>query len=115
MVVARERRHGEECLYWPPVERTNERGNTVLAPDLTATPIRTKAWLKPLRGSRAEVPGQQQIRTVEIGFPIELGPNAMYGRYRWGGMEWDGVTPPQYHPGTRHVRHWSITLRQRPS
>ena len=73
-----------------------------------------KVWSMPQRSARAEVPGQQQINVVRLGMTPHLEDVTIYSRVEWNGAEWDVVTPPAYHHGSRQVRHWSIDVRERP-
>ena len=38
----------------------------------------------------------------------------LWSRVEFNDRQWDVVTPPGYHHGTRHTRHWSIDVRERP-
>lgn len=74
-----------------------------------------RAVVKPERSSRAEVPGQQVVNVVSITTESDLSDVELWSRVELRGKEWDPVSPPQlYYGATRHVRHWSITLRERP-
>lgn len=93
---------------------TDKRGNRTQSVNLAIPPHKVRAWAIPQRSARAEVPGQQQINVVRIGTTANLKDVTLMSRVEWDGKMWDLVTPPSYHHGTRHVRHWSIDLRQRP-
>ncbi len=63
----------------------------------------------------AELPGQQQINVTRMIVDPDLPNVNLWSRVLWRGVVWDVVSPPQYHHGaTRHVRHWSLDLRERP-
>lgn len=112
-MVTHQRRHGIEAKLYPVVVQTDRRGNKVRAPDLTS-PVTTKVWIYPQRGARAELPGQMEINVVRIGTAHNLGEVGLWARVEMLGTTWDVVTPPSYHHGTRHTRHWSMDLRERP-
>lgn len=82
--------------------------------NLDDDPIETTAVAIPQRSARAEVPGQQQINVTRLIVKAGLPDVNLWSRFFWQGKWWDAVTPPSYHHGTRHTRHWSIDIRERP-
>ena len=108
-----QRRRGQAITLWPVTEAVDRRGNRVRAAD-EANAITTKGWVIPQRSARAEVVGQQQINVIRIGIAADLAGIELWSNVVYGGKDWDVVTPPAYHHGTRHTRHWSIDLRERP-
>ncbi|WP_405056968.1 hypothetical protein OG474_30040 [Kribbella sp. NBC_01505] len=109
-----QRRRGQTATIWRIVKQTDNRGNEVKVAD-TANPWIVKAWATPQRSAKAEVPGQQKINVVRIGVDADLAGVEIYSKVIYDGKEWDCVTPPAYHHGSsRHVRHWSIDIRERP-
>lgn len=100
-------------LIWKTVTITDRRGNITKAATPVG-PIPVKGWVIPQRSSRAEVPGQQIINVIRIGVDANLPDVELWSRVVYNGKEWDVVTPPEYHAGTRTTRHWSIDLRERP-
>lgn len=119
--MSHQRKRGLPIEIWPIVEREDSRGNEHETVDLTDDPIQTKAWIFPQRSSRAEVPGQQRINVIRVGVAanlegVPLAPTLdLFAQARYMGKFWDVVSPPAYHHGTRHTRHWSVDLRERPS
>lgn len=113
--MSHQRRHrGLPITFYPLIQKTDSRGNTQWAPDMTR-PIETKCWIFPQRGAKAEVIGQQQINVVRVGIKDDLDVHLM-SRATFRGVEWDVVTPPEYRNGVkRHTRHLSVDLRQRPA
>lgn len=116
-----QRKRGLPTKIWPTSVQTDNRGNEQRVVDLTATPIRTKAWVFAQRSARAEVPGQQRINVVRIGIDSDLATQPfdpvgdLYGRVEFMGKQWDIVAPPSYHHGSsRHTRHWGLDIRERP-
>ena len=109
-----QRRRGETAKVWPTKKTVDGRGHEVYVVDMTAAPHVVRAAFIPQRGARAEVPGQQQINIVRILVAPDLKDVDLWGRVEWRGKLWDIVTPPSLHIGTRHTRHWSIDLRERP-
>lgn len=109
-----QRRRGQTALVWKAEPVTDRRGNTVMTAEGT-DPITVKAAFMPQRSSRAEVPGQQQINVVTMICDPDLEDVSLWSRVVWNGREWDVVSPPAYHYGTRHNRHWSLNLRERPA
>lgn len=98
---------------YPVIEVEDRRGNKIRVADKTR-PIKTKGWVMPERSSRAEVPGQQKINVIRIGITANLAGVEIWSEVEYDGKVWDVVTPPGYHHGTRHTRHWSMDLRERP-
>jgi hypothetical protein len=113
-VSSMQRRRGQPAKVWPATKVTDSRANTVVAVDLTATPIEVTAVFIPQRSARAEVAGQQQINVVTMIVSPDLPDVNLWSRVLWRGRYWDVVSPPAYHHGTRHTRHWSMDLRERP-
>lgn len=108
-----QRRHGLMATVWRTEEQTDARGNKVKVA-VPATPHQVKAVFIPQRSARAEVPGQQHINVVRMIVAPDLEGVELWSRVEALGSVWDVVTPPAHHQGTRHVRHWSIDLRERP-
>lgn len=112
-MTTHQRKHGLSAKLYPLVQQTDRRGNKVLTPDLT-NPVETKVWIYPQRGARAELPGQMEINVVRIGTAHDLGEVGIWARVDMLGASWDVVAPAAYHHGTRHTRHWSLDIRERP-
>jgi hypothetical protein len=108
-----QRRRGIPAKVWKVEEQTDDRGNVhkVAVPDLAHE---VTVWIYPQRSGKAEVPGQQHINVVRLGIPADLTDVELWSRVEFLGAQWDVVTPPMYHHGTRHTRHWSIDVRERP-
>lgn len=109
-----QRRHrGQPVTFYPSKVITDARGNDQRVVDLDNGQVTTAAAI-PQRSSRAEVPGQQSINVVRLITTHELVGIDLWSRVSYNGTEWDVVTPPSYHHGTRQTRHWSIDIRERP-
>ncbi|USH44932.1 head-to-tail stopper [Streptomyces phage GreenWeasel] len=108
-----QRRRGVPAKVWKTVEHLDSRGNKVLVAD-PAGPIDVRCALIPQRSARAEVPGQQQINITRMIVDADLPDVTLWSRVEVLGTQWDIVTPPAYHHGTRKTRHWSIDIRERP-
>ena len=108
-----QRRRGVEALIWRVVEQTDDRNNVhrVAVPE---NAHKVQVWIFPQRGAKAELPGQQHINVVRIGTNSNLVDVELWSRVEFLGKQWDVVTPPSYHHGTRTTRHWSIDIRERP-
>lgn len=113
-----QRRHGIPIKVWKTEVQTDNRNNkhTVAVP-LDAHNI--KCWIFSQRSARAEVAGQLEINVIRIGVDADLPGVDLWSRVEITNFPalngiWDVVTPPAYHHGTRHTRHWSIDLRKRP-
>lgn len=98
---------------WKCVTETDNRGNRQIVADADG-PHEVTVWVYPQRSAKAEVPGQQEINVVRIGVDANLEGVDLWSRVELMGKTWDTVTPPAYHHGTRHTRHWSIDIRERP-
>lgn len=108
-----QRRHGLSARVWKVTEQTDDRGNKhEVATDEAAHEV--NAWIFSQRSARAEVPGQLAINVIRIGVPADLEGVDLWSKVEILGKLWDVAAPPAYHHGTRHTRHWSIDLRERP-
>lgn len=108
-----QRRHGQPVTIYPEKLVEDRRGNHQLIVDRDG-PIHTKAVTVPQRSSKAEVPGQAVIDVTRLVVAADLGNVGIQSIVAWRGEEWDVVTPPGYHHGTRHTRHWTLDIRRRP-
>jgi hypothetical protein len=111
--VSRQRKRGQKALVYQTGEVTDRRGNTKSMVDLSK-PLEVRAAFIPQRSARAEVPGQQHINVTRMICDPDLPDVDLWSRVEWAGKSWDIVTPPSLHIGTRHTRHWSLDLRERP-
>ena len=109
-----QRRRGEAAIVYGTKIGLDNRGDEVVQVDLN-DPLHVRAAFVPQRSARAEVPGQQQINVVTMLVRDGLPNVNLWSRVNWDGKNWDVVSPPARHRGTRHTRHWSLDLRERPS
>ena len=111
--MSMQRRRGQKAKVYLTETVTDRRGNVTkrAADDMTLDVI---GAFVPQRSARAEVPGQQQINVVTMICAPDLTGLDLWSRVEWNGRLWDVVSPPAYHHGTRHTRHWSLDLRERP-
>lgn len=108
-----QRRRGVPVVLYRSKVIQDARGNDVVTVDLENPHLTTAAAI-PQRSSKAEVPGQQMIDVVRLIVKDDLDGVTLWSRVEYRGQEWDLVTPPAYHHGTRQTRHWSIDIRRRP-
>lgn len=108
-----QRRRGMPVVIYPQVRIVDARGNEQFVADRTR-PVTGRAWAIPQRSSRAEVPGQVEVNVYRIGVDASLSETTLWAEVEWNGSDWDVAAPPAYHNGTRHTRHWSIDIRERP-
>lgn len=108
-----QRRRGQKALVYASKTVEDRRGNHLRIVDMD-NPIEVRAAFIPQRSGRAEVPGQSQINVTRMIVDAHLEGVDLWSRVLWMGLEWDVAAPPSYRHGSRHVRHWSIDLRQRP-
>ena len=116
-----QRRRGLVALVYRQKLQVDRRGSEQYVVDLS-NPYRVRVSSVPVRGSKAEVPGQQQIVVYTMTFTpdprdvetTQLKDIGLWSRVLWNGDLWDVVAPPIYHHGTRHTRHWSMDVRERP-
>lgn len=92
---------------------TDKRGNTTVVADPDNT-LQVRAAFIPQRSSKAEVAGQQQINVIRMIVAPELPDVTLWSRVEWNAKQWDIVSPPAYHHGSKHTRHWSMDIRERP-
>lgn len=109
-----QRRRGQPVTLYRSKTIQDARGNDVVVWDPDDPHVTTAAVI-PQRSSRAEVPGQQMIDVVRLIVKDDLDAVTLWSRVDYLGVQWDVVTPPAYHHGTRTTRHWSIDIRKRPS
>jgi len=112
-VSSLQRKHGMPATVYAQKLETDNRGNHVMVVDLES-PTEVVAAFIPQRSARAEVPGQAEINVTRMIVKHGIPGVGLWSRVHWNGTWWDVVTPPAYHHGTRHTRHWSIDLRERP-
>jgi hypothetical protein len=112
--VSLQRSRGVLVKVWPTHTITDQRGNTVVAANMDAEPYVVSAAAIPQRSSRAEVPGQQEINVVRLIVDPDLPDVNLWARVEYLGEQWDVISPPAYHHGSRRVRHWSLDIRKRP-
>jgi hypothetical protein len=112
-VSSYQRRRGREATFWAVRRATDSRGNVVYEPD-PSTKATVRVAAIPQRSSRAEAAGQVEIDVTRLIVPEGTPGVSLWSHAEFGGEEWDIVTPPELHYGTRSVRHWTIDLRRRP-
>lgn len=110
---SRQRRRGQAARVFKVKTVVDNRGNEQITVD-EDNPIDVTAAFIPQRSAKAEVPGQQQINVTRMIVEANLPDVDLWSRVEAMGETWDVVTPPSYHHGSRHTRHWSIDIRQRP-
>lgn len=108
-----QRKRGQSAIIYKSTAKEDLRGNTVRSADLS-TPFPVIAAFIPQRSSRAEVPGQQVIDVYTMLLSPSYTDVDVWSRVKWNGDEWDLVSPPTLHFGTRRTKHISITIRRRP-
>jgi hypothetical protein len=111
--VSVQRRRGQTARIWKTRTVIDARGNELVVADADG-PYEVRAAFIPQRSAKAEVPGQQQINVTRMLVAANLGDVNVWSRIEWAGKQWDVVSPPAYHHGTRRTRHWSIDIRERP-
>lgn len=107
-----QRKRGIPARLYKVTEQIDNRGNRIQA--ATEDYLDITIWVYPQRSARGEVPGQLAINITRIGIPAVIKDVELWSRVAFLDKEWDFVTPPSYHHGNRHTRHWSIDVRERP-
>lgn len=110
-----QRRRGHWAKIWPIKLVENARNDNQLEADLNAEPYLRRVVMIPLRGSKAEVPGQQQIELYTMIVADDMPGFGLQSRVEVFGKQWDVAAPPVLRTGTRHTRHLSADLRKRPN
>src|SRR5690606_9516895 len=100
LVSSLQRRRGQVARVWKTKITTDNRGNQVVAADADG-PHEVRAAFIPQRSAKAEVPGQQQINITRMIVDADLEDVTLWSRVEYKGKQWDVVTPPAYHHGTR--------------
>ncbi len=108
-----QRRRGVRAKVWKTETVIDARGNKVKVANPNKYEWVTVAQI-PQRSARAEVPGQAVINIVRLIVDPDIKDVDIWSRVEFNGRQWDIVTPPAYHHGTRHTRHWSLDVRERP-
>jgi|SRR5690606_15785283 len=108
-----QRRRGQRALVYVAQDVTDSLGNHHREPDLD-NPIEVRAAFSFERSNRAEVPGQQQVNVINMVTTQDIPGIDMWGRVWWNNSWWDIESPPAWRFGSRHVRHLTIQLRERP-
>lgn len=111
--MTHQRRAGQDLQVWKVATVTDRRGNRTKVA-VADEPNAEKGWVIPQRSSRGEVPGQLVIDVIRIGISADTPDVDLWSRVRYAGRDYDVVTPPEYHHGTRHTRHYTLDLRRRP-
>jgi hypothetical protein len=110
--VSVQRKRGETITIYRTATTTDKRGNIVIA-RTPLNPHEVRAAVIPQRSSEAQVPGQQQTDVVRLLVDADLPDVDLWSMVEFRGRQWDVVTPPALHVGTRRTRHWSIDVRAR--
>lgn len=108
-----QRKRGQVARIWKTAVQTDSRGNKIKLAQEDG-PHEVRAAFIPQRSARAEVAGQQIINVVRMICAPHLEDVELWSRVEAMGKVWDIAAPPSYHHGSRHTRHWSIDLRERP-
>lgn len=111
--MTHQRKRGDIIKVYKTSLVTDRRGNETIT-WVPTDPHVVHASITPVRGSRAEVPGQQEINVYHCTVPPDLTLVDLWSRVEWKGNTWDVVAPPVAHKGTRATRHWSFDIRLRP-
>ena len=110
MSIQRDR--GEAARIYQVATAEDSRGNSVEA--VVDEFIEVRGAFSPDRSDRAEIPGQQQVRVFTMITSADLTNVSLWSIVKWRDLWWDIVSPPAWHIGDRHTRHWSLSIRQRP-
>lgn len=112
--MTHQRKRGLPARIWRSKTETDNRGNATIIADADG-PYQEKVWQMPDRSAKAEVPGQAKINVIRIGTSESIANVALWSRVEFDGKTWDIASPVAYHHGTRHTRHCSVLIRERPS
>lgn len=113
MSVQRRGRNAQDCVIYKTVRFTDDRGNEQFMVDLENGAPEKAAFI-PVRSSRAEAPGQVEVDVYTMIVRADIPDVTLWSMVDWRGERFDVMSPPSYHHGTRHVRHWSVEIRKRP-
>jgi len=93
-----QRKNRQDCVLYLTILTTDKRGNEVKAADM--------AHPTPARASFVS----------DTGTTVTMLIDPTPGLDTWSRVEWNGgmynVTPPAYHHGERHTRHWAVDLKR---
>ena len=93
-----QRKRGQDCVLYLTITSTDDRGNEVKSADM-ANPT-------PARAAFVSSTGDTVVMLIDPTPGLDV----------WSRVEWHGgkynVTPPGFHHGTRHTRHWSAKLQR---
>jgi len=92
------RKNHQDCVLYLTVTSTDKRGNEVKSADM-ANPV-------PARAAFVSSTGDTVLMLIDPTPGLDV----------WSRVEWNGgmynVTPPAYHHGERHTRHWAVDLKR---
>ncbi len=96
------RKNRQSAVIYPTVTAPDHRGNEVKSPDMDA-PIPVKATFSP----------QSKANTYHM--LIDILPEGVdaYSRVEWREDQWDIMSPPAPHNGTRQTRYWTLEIQKR--
>lgn len=109
-----QRKRGQTARVYKTKVVQDNRGNDHKTVDMV-DPYIVRAAFVPDRSAKAEVPGQQKINVFTMLVRYDLDDIDLWSQVKWNGSDWDVVTPPAYHHGSRHTRHWTLSIRERPT
>lgn len=113
MSVQRRGKNAQNATVYKTIRYEDDRGNEQFMVDLENGESVTAAFV-PARSSRAEAPGQVEVNVYHMIVRADIPDVTLWSYVKWRGEMWDISSPPEYHHGTRHVRHWTVEIRKRP-
>jgi hypothetical protein len=96
------RRNRQPAVLFPTIVITDNRGNNFKSPDMDA-PVPVMATFSP----------QTKPNTYDMLLDTLPAGVDTYSRVEWRGDQWDIMSPPAYHVGTRHTEHYTLEIHKR--
>lgn len=112
MSVQRKGRNAQDAIVYKTTTITDDRGNEQVQVDMD-NGINVKAAFIPRSSREISTAGQAVHEAYTMTIKADIPDVGMWSTVEWRGEFWDVTAPPEYHHGTRHVRHWTVEVRRR--
>jgi len=112
MSVQRRGRNAQDAIVYKTTTITDDRGNEQVV--VSDEGINIKAAFIPRSTREISTAGQAVHEAYTMIVRADIPDVGTWSTVEWRGEFWDVISPPEYHHGTRHVRHWTVEIRKRP-
>jgi len=112
MTAQRKGRNAQSAIVYKTTSVVDDRGNEQVQVDMD-NGVEVMAAFTAASTRDIAVAGQATHEQYTMIVRPDIPDVGMWSVVEWRGEFWDVVAPPEYHHGTRHVRHWSVKIRRR--